>query len=92
MRNRNRNNNAKSIQVLLLGDEKRIPVPVLTSNIWCRYLLSGYGEHGVEQPDGHLPVVHIEELLVELHGVEVAEPQPQGAAAPVAICRKKKQA
>ncbi len=44
------------------------------------YLLPRHGKHGVEEPDGHVPVVHVEELLVELHGVEAAQTQSKGAA------------
>ncbi len=43
-------------------------------------LLPGHGKHGVEEPDGHVSVVHVEELLVELHGVEAAQAQSKRAA------------
>ncbi len=44
------------------------------------YLLPGYRKHGVEESDGDVSVVHVEELLVELHGVEAAQTQSKRAA------------
>ncbi len=49
-----------------------------TNEMWI-YLLPGHGKHGVEEPDGDVSVVHVEELLVELHGVEAAQTQSKGA-------------
>jgi hypothetical protein len=60
----------------------QVRVPWRAGALWVTslYLLARYGYHRIEEPDGHLSVVDVKELLIKLHCVEAAKAQAERTA------------